>query len=330
MKKVWGILVQLSMHFGYDHYDTLPFDDDLWNDILEQCVQTGMNMVVLDLCDGIQYASHPEITMPGAWSRKRVRQEVARCRQMGIDLIPKLNFSTTHRNWLGPYANQISTPAYYRVCADLIREVYELFDHPAYIHLGMDEENDRIGQFFDLVVYRKGKLFWHDLRFLLDCVQDTGAKPWIWADSLFEHTEEFRQHIEPGELLISPWYYNAFRPESYTPIETIDPDGTLAAQGLRYIEDLPDQVHIRACAAELLKQGYSYVPTGSVFGDIKRNMPELVEYFETADPGAGQIVGYLTAPWRAVLPENKKHFDESFRTVKLAMAEMEERKITHV
>ena len=321
MEKLWGILVQLSMHFGYDRYDTLPFDDSLWDYILENAAKTGVNTVILDLCDGIQYATHPEISMNGAWSRKRVRQEVKRCADMGITLIPKLNFSTTHRNWLGPYANMISTPEYYRVCADLIREVYELFDRPRYIHLGMDEENDYIGQFFDLVVYRKGKLFWHDLRFLMDCVQDVGAKPWIWADSLFEHTEEFMANVDPDEVLISPWYYNAFRPESYTPIETIDKDGKYAAQGLKFIEDLPDQVHIRKVAAELMHKGFVYAPTGSVFGGIKRNMPELVEYFENAKPCDGQIAGYITAPWKAVQWENREFFDESFRTLRLGMEE---------
>ena len=69
MEKLWGILVQLSMHFGYDHYDTLPFDDSLWDYILENAAKTGVNTVILDLCDGIQYATHPEISMNGAWSR---------------------------------------------------------------------------------------------------------------------------------------------------------------------------------------------------------------------------------------------------------------------
>ena len=52
-----------------------------------------------------------------------------------------------------------------------------------------------------LVLYRKGKLWWHDLRFLMDCVHDTGAKPWIWSDSLFEHTEEFLANVDPDEVL---------------------------------------------------------------------------------------------------------------------------------
>ena len=134
----------------------------------------------MDVGDGIQYASHPEISLSNAWSKKRVRDEVKRCRDKGIALIPKLNFSTGHCFWLGEY-----------------------------IHLGIDEENYEMGVGNDLVVVRQSDLYWHDLRFLLDSVIETGAKPWIWSDSIFEHPEEFKKCVEPGEVLISPWYYHA-------------------------------------------------------------------------------------------------------------------------
>ena len=58
-----------------------------------------------------------------------------------------------------------------------------------------------------------------------------------------------------------------------------------------------------------------------MFGGIKRNMPELVEYFENAKPCDGQIAGYITAPWKAVQWENREFFDESFRTLRLGMEE---------
>ena len=41
---------------------------------------------------------------------------------------------------VGIYERMVSTPIYYQVCKDLIEEAYEMFDHPEFIHIGMDEE----------------------------------------------------------------------------------------------------------------------------------------------------------------------------------------------
>ena len=30
------------------------------------------------------------------------------------------------------------------------------------------------------------------MRYLVDCVADTGAKPWMWSNPLFEHPEEYK------------------------------------------------------------------------------------------------------------------------------------------
>ena len=155
MEKMWGILVHLSMHMWQQTYDTLPFDDELWDYIIEESEKCGVNTIVLDLGDGIEYATHPEIAMKGAWTRKRVREELRRCKDKGIALIPKLNFATPHCKWLGEYGRMISTTKYYQVANDLIKEVYELFDHPEYIHLGMDEEDAKHVEKHEYAVFRQ-------------------------------------------------------------------------------------------------------------------------------------------------------------------------------
>ena len=38
----------------------LRFDEKVWNDLLDAMHKRGMNMVVIDVGDGIEYASHPE------------------------------------------------------------------------------------------------------------------------------------------------------------------------------------------------------------------------------------------------------------------------------
>jgi len=326
-EKMWAVLVHLGTDLWYTkyRYDHLPFDEELWDYILEKSSEMGVNTIVLDLANGIEYASHPEIAVKGAWTRKRVRTEIKRCRELGIRLIPKLNFATPHQLWLGKYARMVSTPEYYQVCNDLIREVYELFEHPEYIHLGMDEEDAKHVKMHQLVIYRQGDLYWHDLRFLVDCVHDVGAKPWIWSCPLFEHPEEYKKHIGVEEAVLSPWYYNAFRKEHWTPIssrqeyEVYYNEGEYAKLGIQYVEEDPFMVRFREVALPLMKDGYQYIPCASVVNRCDWNTSDLLEYFKENAPDE-QVIGFISAPWVPTLAteEGKLYYEETFRFLKEA------------
>src|SRR5256714_10098113 len=160
----------------------LRFDEKLWNDLLDVMQKRRFNMVVIDLGDGIEYSSHPEIAVKNAWSQDKLKSELAKCRKMGLEPIPKLNFSTCHDQWMGKYARMVSTPEYYKVCADLIAETIDLFDKPRFFHLGMDEEEAIHQANFEHVVCRQFDLWWHDVRFFFKQVEDKGSRPWIWGD----------------------------------------------------------------------------------------------------------------------------------------------------
>lgn len=323
--KMWAMLVHLSINISQKHEkETFAenFDDTFWDYVVEEAAKAGMNTILLDVNDGVEFGSHPEIAKEGCWTRRRVRKEIARCRELGITLIPKLNFSSTHSHWLGEYRKMTSTPQYYRVCNDLIKEVYELFDHPEYIHIGMDEEDAShgVGKY---AVYRQKDLYWHDIRFLIDCVADTGAKPWIWSCALFGTTEEFQAHIDPEEVLISPWQYFAIYEENWMRIDSdqeyIDYYGKspYKEMNLTYVEEDPYNVMYREKALPLLSDGYDYVPCVSVFNRCKHNTPDTVRYFKENAPD-NQIVGFMTAPWFRTTWDKKEQFDESFRLMKEA------------
>lgn len=324
-KKMWAVLVHLSMSQWEQKYENLVFDDTTWDYILEEAEKTGINTIVLDVGDGIEFGSHPEIASRGAWTHNRLRRELARCEEKDITLIPKLNFATPHDIWLGEYHYMVSTPAYYRVCRDLIHEVYELFDRPEYIHIGMDEEDEKHVRMsaVPLAVYRKDELYWHDIRFFVDCVKEAGAKPWMWSCPLFEHPEEYKKHFAPDEVLLSPWYYNAFRKEHWTPIESREAyvtyynEGEYANMGIKYVEEDPFLVNFRKIALPLLKEGYLYVPSASVCNRCDYNTSDLVEYFKENAPD-NQIIGFITAPWCQTLPEYKSCYEDSFRFLKEA------------
>ena len=333
-EKLWGILVHLSMDMWVSkEYQENPlshvFNEDMWNEIIDETAKSGMNAIILDVGNGIRFESHPEIAKEGAYSADWMRAEVKKCREKGIALIPKLNFSTSHDIWLGDYAHMISSSVYYKVTRDLIEEVADIFDHPEYIHLGMDEEDNKHQKGRGYVVYRQGEQYMKDLRHLVDCVKSTGATPWVWACPLFDMTEAFMKEFKPDEIVLSPWYYNAFRREHWTPIEsrqeyvTYYNEGDYAAMNIRFVEEDPFLVNFRAKALPLMEKGYRYIPCASVFNRCDWNTVDLMEYFR--DNGIDrQILGYVTAPWVSTTPNEKSKlfYEESFRFFKEAKKEI--------
>ncbi|MBE6599042.1 MAG: hypothetical protein E7638_06335, partial [Ruminococcaceae bacterium] len=166
----------------------LRFQPKAWDRIVEMLRDAGCNMIILDIGEGVRFDCCPEIAAEDAWSKEQMKAELARLRSLGFEVIPKLNFSTCHDEWLGVYSRMVSTPAYYKVVRELIRETAELFDHPRFFHIGMDEEGLGCQKHFNLVVIRQDKLWYHDLNYICDCVRETGSRPWMWADCLIDYT----------------------------------------------------------------------------------------------------------------------------------------------
>jgi len=201
----WGMLPKEALpNVTYDPH--LRCEDAAWNALLEASAAAGINLILMDLGDAIQYQSHPEIAVTSAWSRDRLRGEISRMRRMGLEPIPKLNFSAAHDTWLGPYKRMVSTLTYYQVCSELIREVIALYDTPRFFHLGYDEETAANQAGDDLVVVRQHELWWHDFDFFIDVVTSHGSGPWIWSDYAWKHGPEFYAKC-PKSVLQSNWYY---------------------------------------------------------------------------------------------------------------------------
>ena len=125
----------------YLRQDRVRFDESLWRDLSAQLRKDGCNQIVIDVGEFLRYPSHPELAVEGSWVPERLRAEVVRLNAMGFEVVPKLNFSTCHDTWLGPYARQVSTPEYYKVCSDVIGDTLEVFKGTRFLHLGMDEED---------------------------------------------------------------------------------------------------------------------------------------------------------------------------------------------
>ena len=189
---IFCYMIQLSTHMWDDenspprgwylpkrYTENNAIDVDTWDETVRFLGERKYNMLLIDVGDGIKYDSHPEISAPNAWSKDFMKKKLDEIRALGMTPIPKLNFSCGHNTWLKQYRRMVSTPIYYQVCSDLIREVCEVFGSPEYIHLGMDEENAQNQRFREAIHVRQGDLWWHDVYFFFKEAEKNGARPWV-------------------------------------------------------------------------------------------------------------------------------------------------------
>ena len=246
-------------------------------------------MIVMDIGEAIRFDCCPELAIEGAWSKERAKEEIARLRSMGFEVIPKLNFSTCHDEWMGIYSRMVSTPQYYRVVKDIIKECAELFDTPRFFHIGMDEEGIECQTKYSMAVIRQGDLWWHDFNFICDCVREAGCRPWIWADYIWDHEEIFLERM-PKDVLLSNWYYGDF-PEDYSASNRC----------------------IRAYQL-LAEHGFDQIPTGSNWG-MDGNLQKTAE-FSRRHFNDEHLLGFLQTIWKSTVMADMHLHESGIRDLK--------------
>ena len=325
MEKMWGVLFHFGELWGAPSYESLGIDrfrleKRIWNRAIDKCVEVGVDTIVIDLCEGIVYKSHPELAVPGAWTYEEFHEEIKRVISLGIKVIPKFNFSAAHDSWLKEYGEDlISTPTYYKVCKDLIEEAYELFEHPEYIHLGLDEESPDIRTPENH--FRTKEMIYHDYNYLINCVKEVGAKPCMW-NTIFLHWEDAYDHIDKDVTIYTEMYYT-YKKEDWSPIANqIDIVKKYYANDFKrrdfypqYVEkygDVPieyieqDPVVSRTIGKRerYVKEGYNIViATSNIF--IQNNEWATLEYYSAPEQQwmDENISGFLACSWKEFIPE---------------------------
>lgn len=285
---IWSYLLHLSYNMWADrpvdrpHIQAQPhlrFDEDLWSEMLSRMVDAGVNQVIIDVGDAVEYESHPEIAVEGAWNPDRLKEELQRMRDAGIEPIPKLNFSTAHDEWLGIYSRMVSTDTYYEVCGDLVRELSSIFDKPRFFHLGYDEETAGHQRNYLYAVMRQHELWWHDFEFFQSTVEELGIRPWIWSDYAWNHPEEFFEKMSKN-VLQSNWYYGEFPSD----------------------RDEREDTYIKTY--DLLEEhGYDQIPTGSNWSNTV-NFQRTVDYCRERI-AEERLLGFMHAPWHPTLVDKR-------------------------
>ncbi len=184
-------------------YDPLATKDiNCFRTLVDLAKEEGYDAILVHPADALVYDSHPELALPGGWTKLELQNELDHARDLELLVFPMLNFSAAHDVWLGEYARMISTPDYYQVCGDLIDELCELFESPRYFHLGLNGENDWEQSQLDYAVVRGDRLMIHDMQFFMKHCRDHGAIPWLSSDFAIEHLACMEQAV-PKDVLLS-------------------------------------------------------------------------------------------------------------------------------
>ena len=264
----------------------IHFEVPFWRELSAKLRRDGCNQIVVDVGEFLRYPSHPELALKGSWSPDALKDEVERLKGMGFEVVPKLNFSTCHDAWLGPYMRMISTRKYYEVCADLIRDTMDVFGPVRYLHLGFDEEDmPHYHRRNSMLVIRQGDLWWHDLNWFVRETEKYGARAWIWSDYIRRHpVDEFVRRM-PKTVLQSPWTYRTNAPSFDDPLVKI--------------------------FLTLAENGYDVVPCGSnCYGNVD-NFSAMAAFCRKNLP-AERFKGMLMAPWiKTIEPYRRLHWQAS-------------------
>ena len=257
--------------------------EELWRRAIDRMVEKSLNMLVIDLGEGMFFPSHPELAIKGTWSPDKMRAEIERLKRLGIEAIPKLNFSTTHNGWLKHYRRMVSTKEYYRVCEDVIHDTVQIFGTPRFLHIGYDEETatHQMGSGYNrFICVRNRELWQHDFLHIVHAVESNGVRAWAWSDYGWDH-EDFYEWC-PKSVLMSNWYYD----ESHGGFELAQNE-TSDHKRLKGFYDLE-------------KAGFEQVPCGTNWVGWARRKENV---------GADDVIGSLVKVCRRDLkPESLKGF----------------------
>jgi len=216
-----------------------------------------MNAVVYQ-CEGMRWASHPEIRKTESGMKKEeARKVVEEGHRQQVELVPLIN-TFGHSGWLldndnyrhladnpkNPFAYNPLKKEIYGVVHDIFEEAIELFQ-PKHFHIGHDEITLK-GFPQDPELQRIGarKLFQDDITHYRDWFAQRGIRTMIWADMFIGPGEgpdftlaptqveaKLRREGLPKDVIMCDWHYIATEPEKYNSLAVLNDAGfdTLAS-----------------------------------------------------------------------------------------------------
>lgn len=197
-----------------------PFDLAVALDLLPLMAEADMNLLLVDVEDGVEYRSHPEMKRPYSVAIDQMKSLSDAARSYGMSVVPKLNFAKSGRNfhdmWMRPHWDHVSwlkdLDDYYRTAKDVIEELADVMQPDRFFHIGMDEDHYRsLEQYVDAILT------------LRQMVSDLGLRTIVWNDSCHRartkvaqvHADKCRtaeEHL-PKDIVHILWDYGNVHPE---------------------------------------------------------------------------------------------------------------------
>ena len=192
-----------------------PFDLKVARDIVDAMAEVDMNLLIVDIADGVKFKSHPELKRHYSVPMGQLKRLVQHARKSGIEVVPKLNFAQSarqfHHEWLRPHDRRFDSEEYYKVAFELIDEVIGVCEPERFFHVGMDEDMDRSHRQYALAV-----------RTLAEGLKARGLRAAMWKDipitcpGIWESPGEKSRAAEkttPKDVVQMPWGYREAYPD---------------------------------------------------------------------------------------------------------------------
>jgi len=105
-----GFQIHLT-HYDHDWFQRksqeIPFDLSIGLEIISAMADVGLNLLVIDCADAVEYTSHPELRRHYTQPMSVLSALAAHAHERGIETVPALNFGQSgyyHSNdWFRPH-----------------------------------------------------------------------------------------------------------------------------------------------------------------------------------------------------------------------------------
>ena len=264
--------------------DYLVTDDATWKTVTDFLPSCKINTILIDMGEAVQLKSHPELAVKGSWSQEKFKEELKRLRSIGLEPLPKFNFSACHNGWMGDMMYKIGTKEYYDFCDDIINEACELFDGPELFHIGMDEEDWACQSIngHSFIVTKSPEQFAEDTGKLFDACRRNGARPWMWAGTVafrYYGSEKMFTQAVAKDVVLSNYHYGSIH------------------VGCDDVYDNPSIAHYK----KLEELGYDQIPCASTWLEPTCNLRTM--NFAKKYMDDEKLLGFMSASWHLTIPE---------------------------
>lgn len=174
--------------------------------VIDAMADAGMNLLLIDVEDGVIYKTLPELRKRYSVPIAELRGLALRARKKGLEVIPKLNFARSplhrHSAWLDPNQAEPDSAAFWKRGFAAIDEVLAATEART-LHVGMDEDDTRSPE-----EYRKATMR------LYRGLKRRGVRMAMWAEVGHRWRPQQRWKEIPAirelprDAILMPWSYH--------------------------------------------------------------------------------------------------------------------------